>query len=182
MSEQSIENNLKWYVIHTYSGYENKVKAELEKKIKNLNLESVIPIVYVPVEEVVEQTLSGKKKVTQRKKYPCYAFVKMVMNDDNWYVVRNTRGVTAFVGPGSKPVALNEAEVRAMGLESATDVQTDIDVAVGDTVLITEGTFKDSTAVVKEVNVQKRTVKVVISMFGRDTPMEIGFSQVKHLD
>lgn len=172
-------NELKWYVIHTYSGYENKVKTNIEKLVENSNMSELIPEVSVPVEEVTE-VKNGKKKVVQRKLFPGYVLVKMIMNDDTWYVVRNTRGVTSFVGPGSKPVALTESEVLAMGLESV-DI-ADIDLKPGDSVTITTGAFAESVGTVKEVNVNKKTVTVAISMFGRETPMELDFTQVQLLD
>lgn len=176
MSEQT---DLKWYVIHTYSGYENKVKANIEKLVENRNMEQDIVEVSVPVEDVVE-VKNGQKKTVQRKKFPGYVLVKMIMNDDTWYVVRNTRGVTSFVGPGSKPVALTDAEVMSMGLESVEI--TDIDIKKGDNVLVTSGPFAESVGIVKEINLGKKTVTVAISMFGRETPMELDFTQVQLLD
>lgn len=174
MSEEN--NMLQWYVIHTYSGYENKVKGNIEKLVENSNMGDVIQEVSVPIEEVTEFK-NGKKKVVQRKLFPGYVLVKMVMNDDTWYVVRNTRGVTSFVGPGSKPVALTDEEVLAMGLEN-TEV-TNIDIKEGDSVIVTSGAFEDSTGVVKEINIAKKTVTVIISLFGRETPMELDFTQVQ---
>lgn len=178
MSEET-NSPLKWYVIHTYSGYENKVKTNIEKLVENSNMGDLIQEVSVPVEDVVELK-NGKKKVVQRKLFPGYVLVKMVMNDDTWYVVRNTRGVTSFVGPGSKPVALTESEVLAMGLESV-DI-TDIDINIGDSVTVISGAFADSVGTVKDVNLNKKTVTVSISMFGRETPMELDFTQVQLLD
>lgn len=178
MSEQ-VNNGLKWYVIHTYSGYENKVKANIEKLVENRNMENDIVEISVPLEEVIE-VKNGQKKTVQRKKFPGYVLVKMIMNDDTWYVVRNTRGVTSFVGPGSKPVALTDAEVIQMGLESVEI--TDIDIEKGDSVLVTSGPFAESVGVVKEINIGKKTVTVAISMFGRETPMELDFTQVQPLD
>ncbi len=172
-------NELNWYVIHTYSGYENKVKTNIEKLVENSNMGDLIQEVSVPVEEVTE-VKNGRKKVVQRKLFPGYVLVKMIMTDDTWYVVRNTRGVTSFVGPGSKPVPLTESEVLAMGLESV-DI-TDIDIKAGDNVIVTTGAFADSVGTVKEVNLNKKTVTVSISMFGRETPMELDFTQVQLLD
>lgn len=177
MSEE-LNNQLRWYVIHTYSGYENKVKTNIEKLVENSGLEEYIQEISVPMEEAVE-IKNGVKKTVQRKKFPGYVLLKMIMNDDTWYVVRNTRGVTSFVGPGSKPVPLTDAEVMAMGLESV-DI-TDIDIAVGDSVVVTTGAFADNVGTVKEINLAKKTVTVAISLFGRETPMELDFTQVQPL-
>ncbi len=177
MSEE-LNSQLRWYVIHTYSGYENKVKTNIEKLVENSGLEDYIKEVSVPMEEAVE-IKNGVKKTVQRKKFPGYVLLKMIMNDDTWYVVRNTRGVTSFVGPGSKPVPLTDAEVMSMGLESV-DI-TDIDIAVGDSVVVTTGAFADNVGTVKEINMAKKTVTVAISLFGRETPMELDFTQVQPL-
>lgn len=178
MSEHD-NNELRWYVIHTYSGYENKVKANIAKLVENRHMEEDIVELSIPMEEVVE-VKNGQKKVVERMKFPGYVLVKMKMNDDTWYVVRNTRGVTSFVGPGSKPVALTEAEVLSMGLESVD--MTNIDIKAGDSVLITTGPFAESVGVVKEVNFNKKTVTVAVSLFGRETPMELDFTQVQLVD
>lgn len=177
MSEQ--ENQVKWYVVHTYSGYENKVKANIEKLVENRGMQDQILEVAVPIQDAIE-IKNGQKKVVQRKVFPGYVLLKMIMNDDTWYVVRNTRGVTSFVGPGSKPVALTDIEVKEMGIESY--ITTNIDISEGDTVLVISGPFEESTGVVKEVNINKRTVIVKISMFGRETPMELDFNQVQLLN
>lgn len=177
MSEE-LNNQLRWYVIHTYSGYENKVKTNIEKLVENGGLEEYIQEISVPMEEAVE-IKNGIKKTVQRKKFPGYVLLKMIMNDDTWYVVRNTRGVTSFVGPGSKPVPLTDAEVMSMGLESV-DI-TDIDIAVGDSVVVTTGAFAENVGTVKEINIAKKTVTVAISLFGRETPMELDFTQVQPL-
>lgn len=177
MSEQ--ENQVRWYVVHTYSGYENKVKANIEKLVENRNMHDVIQEVAVPIQDEIE-IKNGQKKVVPRKVFPGYVLVKMVMNDETWYVIRNTRGVTSFVGPGSKPVALTEQEVYDMGIESVTNVS--VDFAEGDTVIVKTTPFADCTGIVKEVNLNKRTVVVKISMFGRETPMELDFSQVQPLE
>lgn len=166
----------RWYVIHTYSGYENNVKANIEKIVENRDMYDVISEVIVPIQEVVETTKSGQKKTVARKIFPGYVFLKMVMNDETWYVVRNTRGVTSFVGPGSKPVALTEAEVLSMGIESFLET---CDIKNGDIVLIKEGPFAKSSGVVKEVNPNKRTVIVMVNFFGRETPVELDFHQVQ---
>lgn len=177
MSEE-LSKQLRWYVIHTYSGYENKVKTNIEKLVENGGLEEYIQEISVPMEEAIE-IKNGIKKTVQRKKFPGYVLLKMIMNDDTWYVVRNTRGVTSFVGPGSKPVPLTDAEVMAMGLESV-DI-TDIDIAVGDSVVVTSGAFAENVGTVKEINIAKKTVTVAISLFGRETPMELDFTQVQPL-
>ena len=181
MSEQENQelkqnNELEWYVIHTYSGYENKVKTNIEMAVKNRGMQDVIKEVVVPVEDEVE-IRNGKEKTVQRKVFPGYVFVKMIKNDDTWYVVRNTRGVTSFVAPGSEPVPLTEEEVRTMGIENVS--LADLDMEVGDNVLVVSGPFADSVGVVKEINLNRRTVTVIISMFGRDTPMELNFNQVQ---
>ena len=154
----------KWYVAHTYSGYENKVKADLEKTIENRHLEDEILEVRVPMQEVVEMK-NGAKKTVQKKLFPGYVLVNMIMNDDTWYVVRNTRGVTGFVGPGSKPVPLSEAEMKPLGIKSDN---VSIDFTEGDTIVV--------------VDYNKQTVTIHVELFGRDTPVEISFSEVRKLD
>ncbi|MBU5485019.1 transcription termination/antitermination protein NusG [Clostridium sp. MSJ-11] len=168
----------KWYVVHTYSGYENKVKANLEKTIENRNLHDWISDVQVPIEEQVE-IKDGKKKVTQKKKFPGYVLVRMVMTDDSWYVVRNTRGVTGFVGPGSKPVPLTDDEVASMGI---VDKHIDLDIEVGETVMVVSGPLENFSAVIQEINLEKKKVKVLVNMFGRETPVELDFKQIDKLD
>ncbi|MBQ9518873.1 MAG: transcription termination/antitermination factor NusG, partial [Firmicutes bacterium] len=163
---------------HTYSGYENKVKANIEKLVENIGMQDVIQEVSVPLMDEVE-VKNGKKKLVQHKIFPGYVLVKMVMNDDTWYVVRNTRGVTSFVGPGSKPVPLTEQEVYDMGIETFT--LEDIDFAVGDTVVVKAGPFAESSGIVREVNIGKRSVTVGISVFGRETPTELAFDEVQPL-
>lgn len=172
-----MEDKGRWYVVHTYSGYENKVKANIEKIIENRNMQDVIFEVRVPIEEQVE-IKNGKKKITQRKVFPGYVLVKMIMTDESWYVVRNTRGVTGFVGPGSKPVPLTDAEVRALGVEK-TPVK--LDANVKDHVRVTSGPFENFVGIIQEINNEKHKVKVMISMFGRETPVELEFTQVERL-
>jgi transcriptional antiterminator NusG len=167
----------KWYVVHTYSGHENKVKANIEKIVENRGMEEVIHEVLVPTEDVVE-IKNGKKKVKQKKVFPGYVIVNMIMNDESWYVVRNTRGVTGFVGPGSKPIPLTDEEVKNMGI---TQPAPQIDVVVGDTIKVTSGPFESFMGVVKGINLEKHTMKVLISMFGRETPVELDFTQVQKL-
>jgi transcriptional antiterminator NusG len=165
----------KWFVVHTYSGYENKVKANIEKIVENRGMHEQITEITVPVQDVVE-IKNGQKKVIQRKVLPGYVLVKMLMNDDTWYVVRNTRGVTSFVGPGSKPVPLTEEEVMNMGIKAPVEV---IDIHVGETVKVTHGPFEGSLCVVKEINHQRHTLTVKISVFGRETPVELDFTQIQ---
>lgn len=165
----------KWYVAHTYSGYENKVKADLEKTIENRHLEEEILEVRVPMQEVVEMK-NGAKKTVQKKLFPGYVLVNMVMNDDTWYVVRNTRGVTGFVGPGSKPVPLTDEEMRPLGIREET---VQVDFAEGDMVVVTGGAWKDTAGVVTAINTQKQTVTINVELFGRETPVEISFAEIR---
>lgn len=176
-AEQNGQEESKWYVVHTYSGYENKVKANIEKIIENRGMQDQIHEVSVPVQDVVE-IKNGQKKTVQRKVFPGYVLLKMLMNDDTWYVVRNTRGVTSFVGPGSKPVPLTNEEVKAMGIESYVQ---NIDISVNDTVKVSNGPFADSIGLVREVNPNKKTVIVKLSIFGRETPVELDFSQIEKM-
>ncbi|MBE3593255.1 MAG: transcription termination/antitermination protein NusG [Thermoanaerobacter sp.] len=171
------KENAKWYVVHTYSGYENKVKANLEKIVENRNLQHLIHQIIVPTEKVVE-IKDGKKKTVERKIFPGYVLVKMVMTDDTWYVVRNTRGVTGFVGPGSKPVPLTEAEVRALGIK---EIPTAVDLNVKDTVRVISGPFENFIGVVQEIYPERQKAKVLISMFGRETPVEFDLVQIQKI-
>ena len=166
-----------WYVVHTYSGYENKVKANIDKTIENRHLENQILEVRVPLEDV-EENKDGKRRIVQKKMFPGYVLIHMIMNDDTWYVVRNTRGVTGFVGPGSKPVALSEAEMERLGIQN---VVVQIDFEVGDSVVITSGAWKDTESVIQSINEANRTVTINVEMMGRETPLEIGFAEVKKL-
>jgi len=176
MSEKDYPNK-QWYVIHTYSGYENKVKANLERRVESMGMEDKIFRVVVPTEEVVEYK-DGKKKVAQRKIFPGYVMVEMILTDDSWYVVRNTPGVTGFVGSGVKPIPLAEHEVhgilRGMGVESAPKS----DFAVGETVKVVAGPFVNFSGTISEVSPEKGKLRVNVSMFGRETPVELDFSQV----
>jgi len=147
-----------WYVVHTYSGYENKVKVDIEKTIENRGLQDQILEVSVPLEEVIELK-NGAQKQVERKMFPGYVLIHMIMNDDTWYVVRNTRGVTGFVGPGSKPVPLSE----------------------GDTVVVTAGAWKDTVGVIRTVNESKQSITINVEMFGRETPVELSFSEIKKM-
>ena len=168
----------KWYVVHTYSGYENKVKANIEKSIENLGLQDFIHEVSVPVQEVIETKASGQKARVQRKLFPGYVLVNMIMNDDTWYVVRNTRGVTGFVGPESKPVPLTEEEIKAMGIHAENEV-IDYDFAEGDKVTVISGAWLDTQGVIRSVNPAKQTLTIIVDMFGRETPVEIGMNEVR---
>ena len=172
-----MSDRARWYVVHTYSGYENKVKANLEKAIENRNLESLIQDIQVPMEEVVEEK-DGKQKVSLKKKFPGYVLVKMLMSDESWYVVRNTRGVTGFVGPGSKPVPLSEEEVESMGV---LEMPVDIDLEVGESIKIISGPLMDSVAIIQEIVLEKRKIKALVDMFGRETLAELDFNQVEKL-
>lgn len=168
-------SEIKWYVVHTYSGYENKVKVDLEKTVENRNLGDRIVEVKVPMEETIE-IKNGKKKVVQRKVFPGYVLVKMLVDDETWYVVRNTRGVTSFVGPGSKPIPLTDEEVCAMGVEN---VPIELDIEVGQSVTVMSGPLEGFVGEVTEINTEKQKMKVNVSMFGRETPVELDFYQVK---
>ena len=165
-----------WYVAHTYSGYENKVKANIEKSIENRHLEDQILEVRVPLEEVMELK-NGVQKVVQRKMFPGYVLINMVMNDDTWYVVRNTRGVTGFVGPGSKPVPLTEAEMANLGILASAGLE--VDFKEGDMVTVTDGPWKDTIGVIQTINAGKQTVTINVELFGRETPVEIGFAEIQ---
>ena len=173
----------KWYVVHTYSGYENKVKVDIEKTVANRNLQDQVLEVVVPLETVVE-VKNGAKKSSQKKMFPGYVLINMVMNDDSWYVVRNTRGVTGFVGPGSKPVPLTPTEIKALGIAlpgSEQEVKPVIkfDGKVGDQVMILTGAWENTVGEIKVINEGKQCLTISVEMFGRETPVEIGFTDVK---
>ena len=166
----------KWYVAHTYSGYENKVKANIEKSVENRGIQDLIPEVMVPTEDVVEKK-GDVEKITKRKIFPGYVVIKMVMNDESWFVVRNTRGVTGFVGPGSKPVPLSDEEVERMGVETIR--MAEIDYKIGDFVTIKSGSMEGFSGKIIEIDNARRKVQVAVSMFGRETPVEIDYTQVE---
>lgn len=169
----------KWYVVHTYSGYENKVKANIDKTIENnKSLADDILEVRVPMLDVVE-VKNGAKKTVQKKMFPGYVLVNMNMNDDTWYVVRNTRGVTGFVGPGSKPVPLTEAEMKSLGIKMEN---VSIDFEEGDAVAVVSGVWKDTVGVVQKVDFSKQTATITVEMFGRETPVEISFAEVRKMN
>ena len=167
-----------WYVVHTYSGYENKVKANIEKTIENRGLQEEILEVRVPMEDVVE-VKNGVKKASQKKLFPGYVMINMVMNDDTWYVVRNTRGVTGFVGPGSKPVPLTEAEMKPLGINTN---QISVDFAEGDMIVVLAGAWKDTVGAVQKMDYQRGTATINVELFGRETPVEISFEEVRRVD
>ena len=167
----------RWYVIHTYSGYENKVKTDLEKTIKNRELEDYFFNIIVPMEEQIE-IKDGKRKANLKKVFPGYVLIKMIVTEKTWYIVRNTRGVTGFVGSGTDPIPLTEDEIRAMGFE-LTEVNVDYDV--NDSVRVLDGPLTDFIGTVTEINKEKHKVKVLVSMFGRETPVELDFSQVQKI-
>ena len=164
-----------WYVAHTYSGYENKVKSAIDKTVENRGLEDQIFEVLVPMENVVEMK-NGSRKESSRKMFPGYVLVKMIMNDETWYVVRNTRGVTGFVGPGSKPVPLTEQEVRNMGVNRENE---EFEFVEGETVTVLNGAWINTQGVIKAINAAKQTLTITVEMFGRETPVEIAFEDVK---
>ena len=170
----------KWYVVHTYSGYENKVKTNLEKRVESMEMQEKILRVLVPTEEEIENK-DGKKKVVKRKTFPGYVLVEMIMADDSWYVVRNTPGVTGFVGSGNKPIPLTPQEVKqVLGISGTGEepAKPKVTVEVGQHVKVTSGPFKDFIGRVEEVQQDRGKVRVMVNMFGRDTPVELDFTQV----
>ena len=175
MSQEKVDLEPKWYVIHTYSGYENKVKADLEQKVKNQEMEEYFFDIVVPMEEQIE-IKDGKRKANLKKVFPGYVLIKMIVTEETWYIVRNTRGVTGFVGSGTDPIPLTEEEIRNMGFE---DIPINVDYEVSEQVQIMNGAFEGFVGTVQEINKEKHKVKVLISMFGRETPVELEFSQVQ---
>ena len=175
-----MEADMKWYVIHTYSGYENKVLQTLEQKVKSMGLENVINRILIPMEDEID-VKAGKKRTVKRKVFPGYVLIEMEVNDRSWYVVRNTPGVTGFVGSATKPIPLEPKEVeRILGKQEVeSEPKTHISVEVGEEVRITEGPFENCIAVVTEVNEEKGTVKGLVNMFGRETPVEVDYSQIE---
>ena len=169
----------KWYVVHTYSGYENKVKANIEKTVENRNLQDQILEVSVPLETVIETTKTGARKEVQKKIFPGYVLINMFMNDDTWYVVRNTRGVTGFVGPGSKPVPLTDEEMRNLGINA--DKKVAIDYNIGETIVATSGVWANTVGQIKSINEGKQTVTIMVDMFGRETPVELDCIEIRHM-
>lgn len=176
MSEVEKET-AKWYVVHTYSGYENKVKANLEKAVENRGLEDYILDIIVPMEEQIE-IKDGKRKSSLKKVFPGYVLIKMIVTEESWYTVRNVRGVTGFVGSGGEPTPLTAEEIRAMGFEQAN---ISVDYEVGESVRVMAGPLENFIGTVEEINREKNKVKVIVSMFGRETPVELDFIQIQKI-
>ena len=174
-----MSDSAKWYVIHTYSGYENAVKTSIEKFVTGRNMEDKILRIEIPLETVTEVTESGSTKEVERKVFPGYVLIKMVMTDDTWHLVRNVRGVTGFVGSANKPIPLTEEEVLAMGMEKHEIV---VQYQVGDHVKIVDGPLASFTGVVEEIEPEKNRVSVMVSMFGRETPVDLELDQVEVLN
>ena len=168
-------DNANWYVVHTYSGYENTVKATIEKYVENRNMRDLIHEISIPLETVTEITDNGPKEV-ERKVFPGYVLVKMIMNDETWHVVRNIRGVTGFLGEGNKPIPLSDADVAALGMEKREVV---VSYQEGDTVRITDGALESFLGTVEEIDLERSKVRVVVSMFGRETPVDLELDQVE---
>ena len=177
MSQDNANVEPKWYVVHTYSGYENKVKTDLEKTIKNRELEEFFFDIVVPMEEQIE-IKDGKRKTNLKKVFPGYVLVKMIVTEESWYIVRNTRGVTGFVGSGTDPIPLTNEEIRNMGFEMTV---VNVDYDVNDTVRVVNGPLSSFIGTVQEINKERNKVKVLVSMFGRETPVELEFSQVEKI-
>ncbi|HAT02472.1 MAG TPA: transcription termination/antitermination factor NusG [Oribacterium sp.] len=173
------ENNsaARWYVAHTYSGYENKVKMDLEKTIENRHLQDLIFEVNVPMQPVIEMK-NGAEKKTDKKMFPGYVLVKMIMNQETWYVVRNTRGVTGFVGPGSEPIPLSEEEVLKL---SGKESEVVVDFEIGEAVTVISGAWNGSAGIISEINDQKKTVTLSLEIFGRETPVELSYGEIQKL-
>lgn len=168
----------KWYIVHTYSGYENKVASNLEKTVENRGLSDLIQQVYVPTETVTE-IKDNKRKDVERKIFPGYVIVKMILTDETWYVVRNIRGCTGFVGPSSKPIPLTKEEVTRLGIDKKS---VEVSYNVGDSVVIVDGPLVDSVGTVEELDLNNNCVRVMVSMFGRNTPVELELTQVELMD
>lgn len=171
------DGQARWYVVHTYSGHENKVKVNIEKMVENRGMQDLILDIAVPTEDVVELR-DGKRNVKTKKMFPGYVIIKMVVTNESWYLVRNTQGVTGFVGHGSDPIPLSDEEVARMGIEK---VYIDLDVEIGETVRVISGPFEGFMGEVLDINPEKQVLTVKVSMFGRDTPVELEFGQVNKL-
>ncbi len=167
----------KWYVVHTYSTHENKVKANIEKIVESRDMKDLIQEIKVPTREVIENK-NGKKKIKLEKLYPSYVIIKMIVTDESWFVVRNTKGVTGFVGSGSKPIPLSDNEVLAMGLETKV---IELDMEIGEIIKVISGPFEDCTGEILDIDEHAQNLKVKINMFGRETPVELEFTQVAKL-
>ena len=169
----------KWYVIHTYSGYENKVATNLEKIVENRKMDHLIQEIKIPTETVIERDeKDNKEKVTERKLFPSYVLIKMILSDESWHVVRNIRGVTSFVGPGSKPVPLTDREIAQLNMEPVREIS----FGVGDSVVFTEGPFENSVGVVEEISSDNKRIKVTLSLFGRQNTIEADSFNVKPIE
>ena len=166
----------KWYVVHTYSGYENKVMTDLEKMVENRGMQDLIQDIKIPTETVTEIGADGKERQVERKIFPGYVMIKMIVTDDSWYVVRNTRGCTGFVGPASKPVPLTDKEVESLGVEKRS---VEVKYSVGDSINIIDGPLEGFTGIVDEIDIEQNSVRVPISMFGRETPVELELNQIE---
>ena len=172
------DGSARWYVVHTYSGHENKVKVNIEKLVESRGMQDLILDVVVPTEDRVE-IKNGQRKIKTKKMFPGYVLVKMIVTNESWYLVRNTQGVTGFVGHGSDPVPLTLEEVRRMGIEK---IYIDLDIHIGDTIKVINGPFENFMGTVEEVSPEKQTLRARVSMFGRDTPVELDYAQVDKLD
>ena len=174
-SENKSGRGMGWYVIHTYSGYEKKVKANIEMAIENRNMQDRILEVRVPTQTVIETKDNGQRKEVEKKMFPGYVLVNMIMDDDTWYVVRNTRGVTGFVGPGSKPVPLSDEEMKPLGIHVENMA---INFGVGDMVTVVAGPWRDTIGPISRMDMGKRTATIMVELFGRETPVDISFDQI----
>lgn len=172
------DGQAKWYVVHTYSGHENKVKVNIEKMVENRNMQNLILEVVVPTENVIE-VKDGQRKIKTRKMFPGYVIIKMIVTNESWYLVRNTQGVTGFVGHGSEPIPLTDEEVARMGIEK---VFIELNVEVGEMVRVISGPFESFMGTVEDINNDKQVLTVKVSMFGRDTPVELEFAQVEKVN
>lgn len=171
-------DNAKWYVAHTYSGYENAVKIAIEKAVVNRSMEDMVLQIEIPMETVTEITDAGAKTV-ERKVFPGYVLVKMIMTDETWHLVRNVRGVTGFVGDGTKAIPLTDSEIASLGVEKREVV---VAYDIGDSVRITDGALESFLGTVEEIDMERRKVRVVVSMFGRETPVELDLDQIESID
>ena len=174
-----MSDEAKWYVVHTYSGYENKVASNLEKTVENHSLQNLIFEIRVPTEKVTEVAANGKTKEVERKIFPGYVIVKMILTDESWYAVRNIRGCTGFVGPSSKPIPLSDEEVERLGVETRN---VEVSYNVGDSVQITDGPLEGFIGTVKEIDVDKNHIRVMVSMFGRETPVDLELDQAEPVE
>ena len=178
MSQKDYDMVPGWYVVHTYSGYENKVKTDLEKTVKNRELEDFFFDIIVPMEEQIE-IKEGQKKTNLKKVFPGYVLIKMIVTEESWYIVRNTKGVTGFVGPGSKPVPLTDTEMLSLGIKNE---KVEVDFKEGDMIAVIGGVWSGTAGVVKRIDENRQTVTINVDMFGRETPVELNFTEVKKMN